>query len=164
MQIAGIPSMLLLLITLVAGSCSTTSQTATQEKTTKSYSMATRDWVFTANSANPQSGRVRQLSSDYTVTLTSTKLIANLPYYGQATAGADLFSGHGPLDFTSTDFVSDSRTTSKGALNIVIKPRDYNEVQSLDFTFYDNGTAYLSVIMLHRSSISFTGSVEQIKS
>ena len=162
MQLAGVPAMLLLLITLVIFSCSTTSQTST-EKTTGSYNMAAADWVFTANTANPQSGSTRQLSTGYNVTLTGSKLISYLPYFGQATGGADLFSGRGPLDFTSFDFTSGSQT-HKGALIVTLKPRDYSEVQSMEFTFYDNGTAYLSVILLHRSSIRFNGMVEQIKS
>ena len=154
--------LLLLLITIAIGACNTTSQTTSSEKGAATYTGG-NDWTFRANTVNPQSGRMRQLSIDYTVTLSGTKFISNLPYFGEATAGADLYSGHGALDFTSTDFVSDARK-SKGAWNITIKPKDYNEVQSMDFTFYDNGTAYLSVIMLHRSSISFTGTVEQIKS
>ena len=163
MQLAGGPLILLLLITLVTGACSTTSQTATQEKGVTTYNMAGTDWIFTPSAANPQSGRARQLTGGYSVTLSGTKLVAYLPYYGEADGGADLLSSHGPLDFTSTDFASDVHT-NKGAWNITVKPRDYSEVQSMDFTFYDNGTAYLSVIMLHRSAISFTGNVAQIKS
>ena len=161
MQLTGATSILLLIISMVLGSCGTTSQTA--EKNTARFNMTSTDWVFTANSANPQSGRTRQLTSGYNVTLTGSKLVSYLPYFGQASAGADLFSGHGPLDFTSLDLTTASQSR-KGALNVTLKPKDQSEVQSMEFTFYDNGTAYLSVLMLHRSSISFTGTVEQIKS
>ena len=163
MQLVGSSAMPLLLITLVIGACNTTSQIVTQEKRTKTYNMAGADWIFTPNTANPQSGSTRQISSGYNVKLTGTKLMVYLPYYGQASIGADLFSGRSPLDFTSTDFISDVQA-KKSARIITIKPRDYSEVQSMEFTFYDNGTAYLRVIMLHRSSISFTGNVEQVKS
>ena len=162
MQFAGIISILLLL-NIIISACSSTSPTASKEISAKTYNIAGGDWVFTANSANPRSGITKQLSGGYTVTYTAKKLIAYLPYFGQASAGADLFAGHGPLDFTSTNFVSEQHTTKDG-WNITIKPRDYSEVESMDFTFYENGNAYLRIMMLNRSPISFNGSVEQIKS
>ncbi len=158
------PLKLLLFVSAIACSCTTTSQTATTEKSRASITnLGGSDWVFTADVALPQSGRSRQISGGYEVTFSSAKLVVYLPYFGEAHAGADIYSGRGPLDFTSTDFTSATQT-KKGEWDITIKPKDYKEVQSMDFTFYDNGNAHLNVTMLNHSAISFSGTVEQVKS
>ena len=150
---------------LIAYGCNTTNHT-TAPVTTKNIGTVSDsgEWIFTANVAMPQTGSTRQLSIGYNVTFSKSKLIVYLPYFGRAYSGADLFSGKGPLDFSSTDFTVERYAAKKGGWNFTIKPRDYKEVQSMDFTFYDNGTAYLSVSMQNRTSINFNGNVEQVKS
>jgi len=158
-------SLSMLLMVLISYGCETTNRTtATTETENVGNISQGSDWVFTANTAIPQKGSTRQLSIGFNVTLNQKKLVVYLPYYGQAYTGADLFSGKGPLDFTSTDFTIERTAAKKGGWNISIKPRDYKEVQSMEFTFYDNGTAYLNVSMQNRSSINFNGTVEQVKS
>jgi len=160
-----IVSLSMLLMALLTYGCETTNQTTATTTTENTGNISQgSDWVFTANTAIPQKGSTRQLSIGFNVTFSQKKLVVYLPYFGQAYTGADLFSGKGPLDFTSADFTIERTAAKKGGWNISIKPKDYREVQSMDFTFYDNGTAYLSVSMQNRSSINFNGNVEQVRS
>ena len=155
----------LLLVALLTYGCNTTNHITSTTTTENISNMPdSSEWTFTANIALPQSGRTRQITGGYDVRFSRSKLIVYLPYFGKAYSGADLFSGKSPLDFTSVDFTIERTAARKGGWNISIKPKDYKEVQSLDFTFYDNGTAYLSVSMQNRSPISFNGNVEQVRS
>ena len=159
------PVLMLGLMALISTGCETTNQTKGSTTTQHMGSMSDSSmWVFTASMAIPQRGSTRQLSAGYNVTLIRNKLTVYLPYFGQAYSGVDLFSGRGPLDFTSTNFTIERTSAKRGGWNISIKPKDYREVQSMDFTFYDNGTAYLSVNMQNRSSINFNGNVEEERS
>jgi hypothetical protein len=65
-----------------------------------------------------------------------------------------------PLDFTTTDFTIRKDHNDKGRWNITISPKDYREVQSFDFIFFNNGSAQLNVQLTNRSSISFNGAVK----
>jgi hypothetical protein len=120
-------------------------------------------WIFTATDVMPQYGASRHADGSYSVNFSNNKLVVYLPYFGRAYSGADVFSRTGPLDFTSNKFVINKRQTKKGHWSITIKPKDYSEVQSMNFMFYDNGSANLSVTMSNRTPISFTGSVSGFK-
>ena len=119
-------------------------------------------WEFTAVQAMPQYGTPQYISANYTVTCTGKKLVVYLPYYGRATAGIDVYSGKGPLDFKSVDFTIKKLKSKPGRWSISIRPNDYREVQSMDLTFYDDGTANLNVSLRNRSPISFTGTVAAV--
>jgi hypothetical protein len=120
-------------------------------------------WVFTANQVIPQYGPSRHADGTYSVTFTGSKLLVYLPYYGKAYAGANTFSNNGPLDFTSANFIVDKQQTKAGRWSITIKPKDYSEVQSMNFSLYSNGNASLNVTMNNRSAISYSGTVEPFK-
>ncbi len=120
-------------------------------------------WVFYATNANPQSGRSRFLSPPDRVILKGDTLIAELSYFGQAYAGADVMSNQSPLNFTSTNFSISKEQNTKGAWIITIHPNDYNQLQTFTFTIYDNGGSQLNTTMTNRSSISFNGYTEALK-
>ena len=156
--------MLLLLMAAIAGGCNTSSHMkvpATGEEFTRAVDSS--GWVFRANVAMPQYGGSRQISGYYTVVYSNKKLSVYLPYYGRANAGADVLSSRGPLDFSSVDLIYDKRPAKRGGWNITIKPRDNAEVQSMNFSYFDNGNADLLVTLSNRSPISFTGTLEPAK-
>ncbi len=68
-------------------------------------------------------------------------------------------STQSPLDFQSTNFTINKKENDKGRWDVVIKPNDYREVQSLTFTFFNNGSAQLNVQLTNRTPISFNGDV-----
>lgn len=116
-------------------------------------------WKFSPSQVMPQYGSNRQVNGNgYTVTCYGKKLTVYLPYYGRAYGSADLVSGRGPLDFTAVDYTSSKQQVKEGEWNVVIKPGN-NEVQSMQFTLYSNGSARLEIIMTNRSAISYIGSI-----
>ena len=157
-QLFGIIAMFLTIA--ITGACNSASHIKAPP-TTENISRAVDSsrWVFTANVAMPQYGGSKQIPGYYSVIYNNKKLTVYLPYYGRAYSGADVTTDRGPLDFTSVDFSFDKQPAKRGGWNIMIKPRDHREVQSMNFTFYDNGSADLSVNMSNRSPISFTGNV-----
>jgi len=148
---------------IIGVACNTSHQTAAPATANAvSKAIDSGKWVFAPNQVIPQYGSSRYADGSYSVTFSNNKLVVHLPYFGKAYSGANTFSSNGPLDFTSSNFVMDQLKDPKGKWSIALKPKDYNEVQTMNFTFYSNGTANLSVTMNNRSPISFSGGVEPL--
>ena len=161
MQLWGIG--LLVLMIAAVSACNSTNR-VTDAGTVKNSNRANdSSWIFTAIDVMPQYGASRHADGNFAVNYSTNKLVVYLPYFGRAYSGADVFSRTGPLDFTSNNFTITKREGKKGHVSITIKPKDYNEVQSMNFTFYNNGSANLSVTMTNRTAISFTGTVSGLK-
>lgn len=123
------------------------------------YTDTTR-WEFSPNTVLPQMGSSKMISGlNYSVSYKNNKLEVYLPYYGKAYAGADIYTGKNPLDFTSNEFTVETKTMKKGGIRYIIHPKDNSEVQTLNFTFFDNGNADLDILMSNRSPISYYGTV-----
>jgi hypothetical protein len=118
-------------------------------------------WDFTADYAQPLSGQRRYITGSYYVQCRKDTLIIALPYYGRVTSGAGA-SNQDPLDFKSTDFKLTKEKRKKGGWNVTIKPSN-SEVQSMNFTFFDNGSAQANFIMTNRSAIDFSGKIAPAK-
>ena len=114
-------------------------------------------WIFSANYAIPSYGNSRNLTGEYSVRCNEDTLFVALPYFGKLNSPAGALSGN-PLDFKSTNINLSKETKKDGGWVITIKPNN-PEVQSMDFTFFDNGSAQLNVLMSNRSGISFNGRV-----
>lgn len=150
----------MLLIVMAATGCSGSKQAAAANfsKEVITEAIDNNEWVFTANYVMPQSGRSRSTNGLYTVTYSANKFIVYLPYFGRAYT-AQLGSNQGPLDFNTSDFDLVKEQKKEGEWSLTIKPKDYKEVQSMNFTLYDNGSADLNVTLTNRSPISFRGTV-----
>jgi len=118
-------------------------------------------WTFSANSASPSYGSYRNLTGGYFVKCQKDTLIVALPYYGKLNSPAGALEGN-PLDFKSTNFTLTKEDKKGGGWAITIDKPD-REVQSMSFTFFDNGSAQLNVTMTNRTSISFSGNVTPAK-
>jgi hypothetical protein len=116
-------------------------------------------YVFIAQSALPQVGGVKQLTTEYSVKISKTTCVSYLPYFGRAYQ-AGYGDNKSPLDFISKEFEYEitPRKNDKG-WEVTIKPKDYKEVQSMSLIFSKDGYATLQVISLNRQPISFTGFV-----
>jgi hypothetical protein len=115
------------------------------------------NYVFQAQSAMPMQGRVRHLTTDnYTLKVNPEKITSDLPYFGRAYIAPTDPSQTG-IQFTTKDF--DYRITpgKKEGWNVVIKPKDYNEVQQLQLSISSAGYATLQVISANRQAITFNG-------
>jgi hypothetical protein len=155
---------LLILMLAATSACNSSNRVSATEKANNiSRAIDSSSWTFTAIDVMPQYGTSRHADGNYSVNYNNNKLVVYLPYFGRAYSGANVFATNGPLDFTSNNFTITKRQNKKGHWSIVIKPKDYNEVQSMNFMFYNNGSANLSVTMSNRTPISFTGTVSGFK-
>ncbi len=118
-------------------------------------------WDFTAEYAQPLSGQRRYITGSYYVHCRKDTLIVALPYYGRLNSAAGA-SNQDPLDFKSTDFKITKEKRKKGGWLVTIKPSN-SEVQSMNFTFFDNGTAQANFTMTNRSAIDFSGKIAAVK-
>jgi len=105
------------------------------------------NFIFNAERVNPLRGRTRYLTSSYDVTVKKDSVDPS----------------KGGIQFTSTDFSYNVEAGGNKAWDVIIKPKDYNDVQEMRFSIFSNGSASLSVISTHRDPISFTGHIERIK-
>lgn len=121
--------------------------------------ISTDRWIFTANYVMPQSGRSRTANGIYDVQCSRDTVIVYLPYFGRSYSASAARSDKGPLDFITTSFSYTKEQNKKGGWDVTIKPKDNSEIQSLSFSFYENGTAQLNVLLTNRSPISFSGTV-----
>ena len=115
-----------------------------------------QNYVFKAQSAMPMSGRTRQLTSDYDVKVTKSQVVSYLPYYGRAYT-APIDPSQGGIQFTSKDFDYTVTPGKKGGWDILIKPKDYRDVQQFNLSVTESGYANLQVTSTSRQSISFSG-------
>ena len=112
-------------------------------------------WDFSADHAQPSYGRSRNIMGSYFVQCRKDSLYVSLPYYGKLNSTAGATNGN-PLDFKSTNSKIEKKEKKKGKWIVDIKPEN-SEVQSMSFTFFDNGSAQVNFIMTNRSGINFSG-------
>jgi hypothetical protein len=155
--------LMVLMIAVISAFNATNHITAADTAGNITITADTSNWTFTATDVMPQYGAARHADGNYAVSYANNKLVVYLPYFGRAYSGANVLSSTGPLDFTTNKFTITKKETKKGHWSITIKPKDYNEVQAMNFMFYDNGSANLSVTMTNRTAISFTGTVSGFK-
>jgi hypothetical protein len=152
----------MLFLALIILGTSVSAQTKEEKKAATTQLVEGNRYEFVAQSMSPQGGRLRQLTSYYFVKITADTVIADLPYVGRSYSAPINTSDVG-INFTSTEFTYDVKPRKKGGWDVNIKPKDKPEVQQLQFTLYDNGSAYLQVISTNRQTISFNGDVQPIK-
>ena len=145
-------------------SCNPTKQAAmaTATSTAVTNALDNNKWKFIATQVMPQYGESRQANGNYDIRFTKDTMVVYLPYFGKADGGANLMSGKGPLDFTSTNFTFSKKQNKKGLWVISITPNDTREVSALNFTISNTGYANLSVTMSNRTGISFNGTAEPL--
>lgn len=149
-----------MLFVFIVSGCSPSKHAATVAASNEAIAqaIAADNWIFSANQVLPQRGRSRTISGGYEVVCSKDTMMFYLPYFGRAYT-ATIGETTSPLDFKTTDFRFIKTKDDKGRWSITVVPKDYREVQSCDFTLYDNGTAQLNVQMTNRSAISFSGFV-----
>jgi hypothetical protein len=126
-----------------------------------------KNFIFKANMAMPQGGANIQLTSSYDLKLANDTLVAFLPYYGVAYS-APYNPTEGGIKFTSTKFDYAVTQKKNGNFEISIKPLDLqprapSDVQKIFLTISAGGWANLQIINFNRQSISFSGTVEEVK-
>jgi hypothetical protein len=113
-------------------------------------------YVFKAQSVFPAPQRFQQLTADYDLKVYGDTLKSYLPYFGRAYS-APVDPTKGAFDFTSTDFEYTIKDRKKGGWDISLKPNDRQDIQQINLTIFENGTATLQVTSNNRQPISFNG-------
>ncbi len=163
-NILTIKLLLILFISLsIFSDCSSTKNTSAYKNDTSPITIKnmidSQSFIFMAETVNPLRGRFRILTSPYDVTVSQDSLISYLPYFGRAYT-APIDPSQGGIQFTSTDFSYDVKHEKSDKWDILIKPKDRQDVQQLNFSIFDNGTASLNVISISREPISFNGHLQ----
>ena len=157
---------MLLAFLIIAGFSVTRAQdsTVTENKSehTIEQLLNAKQFVFVPQSVLPTTGRMRQLTSYYDVTLKGNTLISFLPYFGRTyTAPVDFTRS--ALDFTSNSFEYNVENRKKGGWDVIVKPKDQTNVRQYMFTVFDNGSATLRVLSNNSQPITFNGYVTESK-
>jgi hypothetical protein len=148
----------LLLITILGFSAAALAQN--KDPAAVTAMVESKNFVFKAQFANPQSGRNRPLTSSYDLTVRPDSILSFLPYFGRAYS-APVNTSDAGIKFTSTDFGYTTEKRKKQRWDIAIKPQDVTGVQALNLTVFDNGNATLRVTSLNRQPISFNGYITE---
>ena len=150
-----IPACLSIILFYGCSSAKEITSIATPEEITQAIN--NDHWKFSPTYVTPSYGRSRNLTSEYFVSTNNNNLVVALPYFGKFNSAAGAMNGN-PLDFTSAKFDLSKENKSNGGWTVTIKNPD-PEVQSMLFTFYDNGSAQLMITMTNRTGISYSGTV-----
>lgn len=110
--------------------------------------------------AYPQSGKMVNLTSTYTLTIKNDTVISHLPYYGRAYSIP--YGGGDGLIFTST--IQNYKIEKKGDKEMRIKFETVTPEDRYLFylTVFENKSASINVIMNNRTGIRYGGFVESI--
>ncbi|HEV8082694.1 MAG TPA: DUF4251 domain-containing protein [Chitinophagaceae bacterium] len=160
-----IPKLLLILFISLSifSNCSPTKNTSAYKNDLSASAIKnmvdSRHFIFVAESVNPVGGRFRNLTSRYDVIVSADSLITYLPYFGRAYT-APINPDEGGIRFTSTNFSYVVTHNKSDKWDIVIKPKDGQGVQQLNFAIFENGSASLNVTSNSRTPISFNGHLQ----
>lgn len=146
------------MLCLVIGLTSTTTILAQDKKTNIRELIDARSYVFKAQTMLPMGGRSRQLTSDYDVKVAKDSIISYLPYFGRAYT-APLDPARGGIQFKSKDFEYTISNKRKGGWDILIKPKDVDDVRQLSLMISEDGYGSLQVLSNNRQPIIFNGYV-----
>lgn len=124
--------------------------------------VSAQSFKFIANRMNPMRGPQKNLNSYYDVTISKDTLNSYLPYYGRAHNAGFLPSDYG-LRFTSQKFTYTYKEGKNKSLEVTVVPQDVTQIQSLNFTIFDNGSATLDVTSTNKDPISFYGILQPLE-
>jgi len=155
-------SAIAVLLSALLFQCSSSKKTVSLNADDVKNMVNNKEFIFVADRVNPLRGRSRTLTSEYDVKINNDSLVSYLPYFGRAYQ-APMDPSQGGIQFTSTSFSYEVNANGKNGWDVIIKPKDYQDVQQLSFTIFDNGSATLNVVSTQKDPISFNGNVEPIK-
>ena len=114
-------------------------------------------FIFKAQSVSPTAMPMRQLTGDnYNLRVTGDTLVSYLPYFGRAFS-APSPGAPGGYSFTSTDFDYTAKARRKGGWDVVIKPKDVNDVREFSLNVSKSGYATLRALSNNRQLITYNG-------
>ncbi|HMR82262.1 MAG TPA: DUF4251 domain-containing protein [Niabella sp.] len=106
----------------------------------------------------PNGNNLYQLTSGYDLKVTKDSVTAYLPFFGRSFT-APLDPSKGGIKFTSTDF-DYKKSMRKKNTEITITPKDVQDIRSVFISVTPGGYAYVQVLSLNKTPISFNGIIE----
>lgn len=155
-------AVILLIVSVSLVQCSSSKKSVSLTGADVSEMINSKNFTFVAEQVNPMRGRSRQLTSEYDVTLKNDSLVSYLPFFGRAYQ-APMDPSQGGIQFTSTNFSYAVQPNKKSGWMVNIIPKDYQPVQQMTFTIFENGNASLNVTSTSKDPISFNGRVRKNK-
>lgn len=119
-----------------------------------------KEYTFIARTVLPTGGRVIQLTSSYDMRVSKDSVIAFLPYFGR-TYTAPIGTTNPGVQFTSTDFTYNVKERKRGGWQISIRPKDIQDIQQVNLTVSEGGSASLQVTSNNRQPISYNGVIDE---
>ena len=152
---------LLFLVGMIVSSVAVHAQNESDESSMQTL-LKSKRYTFTAQFAQPLSGRQVNLTTLYTVTLTPDSLLCDLPYYGVAYT-APIDPTKNGLHFTSLHFDYEVMPAKHGRYIVSIRINDRTTVQQMYLSVSKKGYASLRVTPQSKQAISYYGSVTATK-
>lgn len=149
------------LLPALLSQCSSSKNVATLNSDEIQNMVNSSQFIFVADRLTPMRGSTRYLTAYYYVNVNTDKLSSFLPFLGRIYHPL-MDPTKGSLRFTSTNFTYNVTSKNKNGWEVTIKPRDYSDVQQLNFEIFDNGAANLNIMSTDRDAISFSGRIEKL--
>lgn len=159
MNVKNILAVGFIILAAVIAACSNSRNTKTDQSMD---SVSVRDliraqnFVFIPRYVIPMTGRRRELTEGYELSISKDSLISYLPFFGRGYT-APISPSDVDFDFTSVNFTY--TVTPGNGWKISIKPRDQMYLQEMFLRIFENGSASLNIISINRSSISYDGQI-----
>lgn len=122
-----------------------------------------QNYMFIPQTMLPTGGRSRQITPDFDLRVARDSILSYLPYFGRAYSAPINPTQPGGIQFKSNNFEYTVADGKKGGWDILIKPKDVNDIQQLQLNITESGFAYLQVLSTNRQPISFNGYVTERK-
>jgi len=152
--------LILVLIVGIGSSVAVAQNKKEKKRATIKNNIENKHYTFNANNAIPLSGGTIQLTSEYDLKITPDSIVSFLPYYGVAHFDVPYGSTDLGIKFTSTKFEYKAVQKKKGGWEIIIKPKDVRNLQSMTLFISADGYGSLAVNSVNRDNISFDGYLE----
>lgn len=154
------------LMILLAG-CSTSATTSTRKERKEDMKTAVKERVesgsyrILVNRAMPLGGRSVNLTSVYSLEVRNDSVYSYLPYFGRAYSIP--YGGGKGLTFNAPLSEYNLSYSERGAAEVKLVARNNEDTYTFTITVQPTGTAYISINMYNRQTISFDGELDMYK-
>ena len=148
---------LVIVLTFLTTSVLVSAQSKVNEKEQKVRQLINgKKYMFVAQTALPMTGRSINLTSTFDLSVSEDTIISELPYFGRAYV-APINPTEGGIRFKSIGGKYKVKEKNNGGWEIVIEPKDVDDVREMYLSVTESGYANLRVVNTNRQGISFNG-------
>ena len=149
----------IMVFTCMYGSAQTNADQEKQDKYTQFKRLIeSKKYHFHALSATSMKGRVRQLTTEYGLSLNNDSLSVDLPYFGQSYS-ADFAATDLSIQFNTTEFSYVANPAKKGGWEITIIPKNQPSANKIYMSVSSSGYGTVQVTSNNRDPISYYGTI-----